>query len=118
MQIERDDGFWYSAEYSTFSISDEVGKYRLTVAGYSGDAGDSFNDVVDNRISNDMMFSTPDVDNDESFGGHCAAGGGGRGWWDRRCSASCLNRVTEGGWRLGDDDHNDVLTSRMLVKGN
>jgi len=39
-QIHHTNGLWYSAEYSTFSISDEVGKYRLTVAGYSGDAGD------------------------------------------------------------------------------
>jgi len=33
---------WYSAEYWSFKIGDEVNeKYRLEVSGYSGDAGDS-----------------------------------------------------------------------------
>jgi len=33
---------WYSAEYWSFKIGDELNtKYRLEVAGYSGDAGDA-----------------------------------------------------------------------------
>jgi len=41
VQIRRTSGLWYSAEYSTFSISDEVGKYRLTVAEYSEPTSDT-----------------------------------------------------------------------------
>jgi len=40
-QIQRTSGLWYSAEYSTFSVSDEVGKYRLTVAEYSDPTSDT-----------------------------------------------------------------------------
>ena len=40
-QIQRLSGLWYSAEYSTFSISDEVDKYRLTVAVYSDPTSDT-----------------------------------------------------------------------------
>ena len=32
---------WYSAEYWTFKVGDEIDKYRLEVSWYSGDAGDS-----------------------------------------------------------------------------
>ena len=40
-QIHRTSGLWYSAEYSTFSISDEVSQYRLTVAEYSDPTSDT-----------------------------------------------------------------------------
>jgi len=70
VQVYRTDGLWYSSEYSTFSISDEAGKYRLTVDGYSGDAGDAMAvSQFSSFISNGMKFSTPDSDND------------GWGWW-------------------------------------
>jgi len=64
MQIQRDTGLWYSAEYSTFSVSDEAGKYLLTAAGYSGDAGDALTATTPaHHISDGKMFSTPDSDN-------------------------------------------------------
>ena len=38
----RSTHLWYSAEYWSFQIGDELNdKYRLNVSGYSGDAGDS-----------------------------------------------------------------------------
>ena len=64
-QIQRLSGLWYSAEYSTFSISDEAGKYQLSVSGYSGDAGDSLSGGgLPTWNANGMMFTTPDSDND------------------------------------------------------
>ena len=62
-QVNRTDGLWYWAEYSTFSISDEAGQYQLTVDGYSGDAGDAMRAPAP---AHGMMFSTPDVDSDEN----------------------------------------------------
>jgi len=77
-QIRRTNGRWYSAEYSTFSISDEAGNYRLTVAGYSGDAGDAMLGPANaNFIADGMMFSTPDQDHD-TYSARCAVISG---WW-------------------------------------
>ena len=114
-QIQRDTGLWYSAEYSTFSISDEVGQYRLTVAGYSGDAGDAMRVTAGNPdwISNGMMFSTPG--NDNSLSGKCAKK---TGWWYRWCSISGINKVDKGHWWTGSTAVMDVQASRMLVKLN
>ena len=64
-QVQRPNGLWNWAEYSTFSISDEVGKYQLTVAGYSGDAGDAMAASVHWHFNaNGRQFSTPESDND------------------------------------------------------
>ena len=104
---------WYWAEYSTFSISDEVGKYQLTVAGYRGNAGNSLMASGSRMWNvNGMKFSTPDYDN--SLTGRC---GRYRGWWYRRCSISCLNRESDAIWNTTERVY-DVRASSMLVKRN
>jgi len=79
MQISRTNGLWYWAEYSTFSISDEVGKYQLTVDGYSGNAGNALR-ITEYSMwkAHGRMFSTPDSDNDAFSNGNCAENDG---WW-------------------------------------
>ena len=66
---ERSTNLWYSAEYWSFKIGDEVNdKYRLEVSGYSGDAGNSLQYEGDYNGDEDfgyykhdgMMFSTYD----------------------------------------------------------
>ena len=37
-----DDNITY-AEYTTFQVADEADKYRITIGGYNGTAGDSMN---------------------------------------------------------------------------
>ncbi|XP_052076478.1 fibrinogen-like protein 1 [Mytilus californianus] len=74
------------AKYSTFKIGDTGSKYKLTVGGYSGNAGDSFA-----HTHNGMKFTTPDQDNDK-YRTNCALihkriGGG---WWFNECDASCF----------------------------
>ena len=114
VQIHRTNGQWYWAEYSTFSISDEGGKYQLMVSGYSGDAGDALAAAqAAVFIGNGMMFSTPDSDSDTWPGGSCATAG----WWFNWCSTSPLNRDVVGMWTTGTPIA-DVQASRMLVKGN
>ena len=116
MQVQRTNDLWYWAEYSTFSISDEVGQYRLTVTGYSGDAGDAMNSVAP---ANGMMFSTPDVDNDVRPDANCAFGRR-QGWWLHWCGTSSIGVDAVGSWttHVGHAGSyvQDVQASRMLVK--
>ena len=118
VQIQRTNGQWYWAEYSTFSISNEVGKYRLTVAGYSGDAGDALAGHVDPaEVSNGKMFTTVDRDNDDDSSNNCATYTHLGGWWYAACSASVVSRDDDAPWQTVGVTY-DVQASRMLLKLN
>lgn len=54
------------AEYGFFTISNELNSYKLFIANYSGNAGDSL------RYHNNTNFSTKDKDNDKCVD-DCAA---------------------------------------------
>eukprot|EP00794_Sanderia_malayensis_P019237 gene19237-21165_t len=80
----RDRGnLTYHALYGKFEIGSESDGYRLTIGGYSGNAGDSL------LYHNNMKFSTYDRDNDVS-GRNCAEMYKS-GWWYTRCHRSNLN---------------------------
>ena len=79
------DGNTAHAKYSTFRIGDSIFKYTLTVYGYTGIAGDSFN-----TYHNGRPFSTKDRDNDNHGSNHCAQTHTG-GWWCNSCHSSNLN---------------------------
>ena len=70
----RSDGSWHWAEYSTFIVDSEATMYRLTIGGYTGNAGDAMNAV------NTMKFTTFDSDND-NLPANCAINRGGGYWW-------------------------------------
>jgi len=117
---ERSTNLWYSAEYWSFQIGDELNdKYRLDVAGYSGDAGDSleweddWNGNGDFGIynHNGMKFTTQDQDNDLASG-NCAPSRGG-GWWYNACMWACLTcyQSKYEWWTLGY-----TVNSRMMIK--
>ena len=101
-------------EYASFSVGPEVYKYRLSVSGYSGDAGDALAAPVNYfRNVNGMKFSTPDQDNDQDPN-HCARR---RGWWYNKCARSLLNIDTNGVWNaVTDEAIGDVMDARMMVK--
>ena len=68
-------GTWHYAQYSSFSVGDSSTSYKLTIGGYSGDAG------FDAMAGNDgRQFSTYDADHD-GRGGNCASFYGGGFWW-------------------------------------
>nr|KAG5690336.1 hypothetical protein BaRGS_027633 [Batillaria attramentaria] len=71
------------AKYSTFRVAGPSDKYRLTVSGYSGSAGDSL------TFHNNQPFSTYDRDNDAQ-NTNCAVINHGA-WWYRNCGNSNLN---------------------------
>lgn len=114
-EMERTDDRWYWAEYSTFYISDEVDNYRLTVDGYSGDAGDAMAAAVTNPLynANNMMFSTPDRDND-ACPCSCAVERN-HGWWFQHCTYNSLNYDSYSIWQTSAHVY-DVKTSHVLVK--
>lgn len=68
------------AKYSTFQVAGSSTNYRLSVAGYSGDATDSFS------YHNGRVFTTKDRD------AGCANQYKGA-WWYGHCHASNLNGI-------------------------
>ena len=74
------------AMYDLFRIADEADGYRLTIGGYSGDAGDS---MILNH--NGKMFSTKDRDNDEQPNANNAERFHGAWWYDDNSLNSNLN---------------------------
>lgn len=54
------------AEYGFFTLANELNSYKLFIANYSGNAGDSL------RYHNNTNFSTGDKDNDKCVD-HCAS---------------------------------------------
>ena len=113
-QIKRaSSGDWDTAEYSSFSISDGTDKYRLNVNGYSGTAGDAIvNPSVSSGVSNGMMFTTRDQDNDKNAAGNCGTLGG---WWFNDCSKSALNINVNGMWDATGSER-PVTHSRMWLE--
>ncbi|XP_025102340.1 uncharacterized protein LOC112568963 isoform X2 [Pomacea canaliculata] len=77
------NGHRHYAEYSTFRVDGPETNYRLTVSGYSGDAGDS----MENH--NNQSFSTFDRDNDKDSA-NCASLRHGA-WWYNACLYSNIN---------------------------
>ena len=116
---------WYSAEYWSFMIGDELNdKYRLEVSVYSGDAGDSLQYEGDwdadgyfgYYYHNGMEFSTHDQDNDEKVDGNCADDGGG-GWWYNKCYVACLTCTSaKSTWWTVHPVAAYVVNSRMMIK--
>ena len=72
------------AKYSMFKVHASDTNYRLTLSGYTGNAGDGL------VYHNGRLFSTRDRDNDAYSGGHCAVSYKGA-WWYNNCHASNLN---------------------------
>jgi len=85
LQSRNHTSNWYSAEYSTFKVLSETDKYRMQVAGYSGNAGNAFG----TDMHNDQKFSTYDRDND-GWRLNCAKREGG-GFWYRDCASADVN---------------------------
>lgn len=77
------------AEYSLFRVASERTRYRLSVGGYSGTAGDAlhFSKKYDH---NNRAFTTSDRDNDRYPSGNCGVYYGS-GWWFDACMAANLN---------------------------
>ncbi|XP_071836153.1 uncharacterized protein [Apostichopus japonicus] len=106
LKIEKTnrEGARYHTRYSSFRISNEGDKYRLSLSGYNGNAGN--NAMVANS---GYRFSTRDRDNDGSSTFDCAEKHRG-GWWypddsNTGSTSNCYsfsNRVATGGHAYSD----------------
>ncbi|XP_062613344.1 ficolin-1-like [Saccostrea cucullata] len=83
--------------YDRFSVSDEAGKYQLSLA---GPATGTLGDHMRSYDLSGMSFSTPDRDNDRNSAGNCAADSIRRGgWWFNACHRAFLNgQWSPGSW--------------------
>ena len=95
------NGKCYNATYSYFKVLGESQNYKLFAAGYSGDAGDPFEDPENRFDSNTMEFSTCDKDNDKDPNKNCADSYQS-GWWFNRCFGANLNGVYDGNTNVSD----------------
>lgn len=86
VDLEKQNGDTGHAEYETFVVDSFSTNYRLTVGGYSGNAGDALS------FHDQQAFSTKDHENDvhpvESH--NCAVSYRGA-WWFKDCHQSHLN---------------------------
>ncbi|KAK5867566.1 hypothetical protein PBY51_012041 [Eleginops maclovinus] len=89
VELEDFSGVSEYAQYENFRVAGEHGRYRLTVGGYSGTAGDAlrFNKMYDHH---NRAFTTPDRDHDRYPSGNCGAYYSS-GWWFDACMAANLN---------------------------
>ena len=104
------------AEYSTFKISDETNKYKLTVSGYGGNSGDSFSQ------HNGYQFTTKDSDNDGDNYNNCAVLFPGA-WWYENCLYSNLNGLYGSSvygegvlWVTLTSSSNSLLSTEMKIR--
>ncbi|XP_063426148.1 techylectin-5B-like [Mytilus trossulus] len=101
------------ALFKSFKIGDQSDKYKLTISGYSGNAGDSM------TYHNDMPFSTYDRDNDTRNELNCAAHNTLKGaWWYKSCWRSSLNGKYSNDSSSGGIKYEDMKGSSTLKKSS
>ncbi|XP_044136086.1 fibroleukin [Bufo gargarizans] len=91
LRIELEDlkGVKEYANYEQFYVANEYVKYKLSVSGYSGTAGDALH--FSKQYNHDQrFFTTPDKDNDRYPSGNCGAYYSS-GWWFDACMSANLN---------------------------
>ncbi|GCC29806.1 fibrinogen-like protein 1-like protein [Chiloscyllium punctatum] len=76
------------AEYSSFYIEPESGKYTIRLGSFSGNVIDQMTRLTINQMIVNQGFTTKDRDND-NYRRCCASGRGG--WWFDACGYAQLN---------------------------
>ncbi|KAK9952384.1 hypothetical protein ABG768_018226 [Culter alburnus] len=89
IEIEDYEGVREYAHYDHFYVANESQQYRLSISGYSGTAGNAMQ--FNKKYNHDqMLFTTPDRDNDQYPSGNCGAYYSS-GWWFDACMSANLN---------------------------
>lgn len=120
------------ATYNQFYVANEYLKYRLSVSGYGGTAGDAL--LFSKQYNHDQkFFTTYDQDNDRYPSGNCGAYYSS-GWWFDSCMSANLNGkyyksdykgvrngIFWGTWKGVNDEHINSLrqafkSARMMIR--
>ncbi|KAI4803340.1 hypothetical protein KUCAC02_006891 [Chaenocephalus aceratus] len=89
IELEDFEGVREYAKYEQFYVANEFLRYRLSISGYSGTAGNAIH--FNKHFNHDQkFFSTPDRDNDMYPSGSCGAYYSS-GWWFDACMSANLN---------------------------
>lgn len=89
IELEDFEGVREYAKYDQFYVANEFLRYRLSISGYSGTAGNAIS--FNKHFNHDQkFFSTPDRDNDMYPSGNCGAYYSS-GWWFDACMSANLN---------------------------
>ncbi|CAL8318557.1 unnamed protein product [Lota lota] len=89
VELEDFEGVREYAKYDQFYVANEFLRYRLSVSGYSGTAGNALS--FNKHFNHDQkFFTTPDRDNDMYPSGNCGAYYSS-GWWFDACMSANLN---------------------------
>ncbi|XP_046879130.1 fibrinogen-like 2a [Hypomesus transpacificus] len=89
IELEDFEGVREYAKYDKFYVANEFLRYRLSMSGYSGTAGNAIN--FNKHFDHDQkFFTTPDRDNDMYPSGNCGAYYSS-GWWFDACMSANLN---------------------------
>uniref|UniRef100_A0A3Q2C6I7 Fibrinogen-like 2a n=2 Tax=Cyprinodon variegatus TaxID=28743 RepID=A0A3Q2C6I7_CYPVA len=89
IELEDFEGVREYAKYDQFYVANEYLRYRLSISGYSGTAGNAMS--FNKHFNHDQkFFSTPDRDNDMYPSGNCG-GYYSSGWWFDACMSANLN---------------------------
>jgi len=79
------------AYYSHFKVADASDKYRLSVSGYKGTAGNALEKQDGGSFADGIQFSTRDQDNDNNKDRGCSQVFGDGGNWYNACFKQNLN---------------------------
>uniref|UniRef100_A0A3B3ZW11 Fibrinogen C-terminal domain-containing protein n=1 Tax=Periophthalmus magnuspinnatus TaxID=409849 RepID=A0A3B3ZW11_9GOBI len=89
IDLEDFEGVREYAKFDEFYVANEFLRYRLSISGYSGTAGNAMS--FNKHFNHDhKFFSTPDRDNDMYPSGNCGAYYSS-GWWFDACMSANLN---------------------------
>ncbi|XP_051912143.1 LOW QUALITY PROTEIN: fibroleukin-like [Hippocampus zosterae] len=89
IELEDFEGVREYAKYDQFYVANDFLRYRLSISGYSGTAGNAIS--FNKHFNHDQkFFSTPDRDNDMYPSGNCGAYYSS-GWWFDACMSANLN---------------------------
>ncbi|KAM4615037.1 fibrinogen-like 2a [Polymixia lowei] len=89
IELEDFEGVREYAKFDQFYVANEFLRYRLSISGYSGTAGNAIS--FNKHFNHDQkFFTTPDRDNDMYPSGNCGAYYSS-GWWFDACMSANLN---------------------------